>query len=122
MGPLRAHFPSDPSPTGGWCFGSGALAGNMRDTSRMPCCPATAATRLMSNAPGLRPGRRAEGRALSEENHESTPATTDAAPGSTPDPQPADSPSESERAEALAAAVDEAAEVVEEKRSNTAVD
>jgi DNA gyrase subunit B len=62
---------------------------------------------------------------LSEENHESTPATTDTAPGSAPDPQSADSPTEApsdvERAEALAAAV-EAAEPVEEKRSNTAVD
>lgn len=56
---------------------------------------------------------------MSEENHESTPATTDAAPGSAPDPQVPDSPSETERAEALAAAVEEA---VEEKRSTTAVD
>jgi len=59
---------------------------------------------------------------LSEENHESTPATPDAAPGSAPDPQSADNPSESERAEALAAAVEEAVEAVEEKRSTTAVD
>src|SRR6478735_6062967 len=99
MGPLRALFPPDHSPTGGWSFGSGALTGNMGVTSRTPCCPATAATRLMSNAPGQRPGRRAEGCALSEENHESTPATPDAAPGSAPDPQSPDSPSETERAE-----------------------
>ncbi|MBD3947375.1 DNA topoisomerase (ATP-hydrolyzing) subunit B [Nocardioides ganghwensis] len=51
------------------------------------------------------------------------PATT---PDSDPTPQPSPpsdgSPSESERAEALAAAVEEAVEAVEEKRSTTAVD
>lgn len=60
---------------------------------------------------------------MSEQDHESTPATT---PDSDPTPQPAPpsdgAPSESERAEALAAAVEEAVEAVEEKRSNTAVD
>jgi DNA gyrase subunit B len=60
---------------------------------------------------------------LSEQDHESTPATT---PDSDPTPQPAPpsdgAPSESERAEALAAAVEDAVEAVEEKRSNTAVD
>jgi DNA gyrase subunit B len=60
---------------------------------------------------------------LSEQNHESTPATT---PDSDPTPQPAPpsdgAPSESERAEALAAAVEEAADAVGEKRSTTAVD
>nr|WP_224745480.1 DNA topoisomerase (ATP-hydrolyzing) subunit B [Nocardioides ganghwensis] len=60
---------------------------------------------------------------MSEQNHESIPATT---PDSDPTPQPSPpsdgSPSESERAEALAAAVEEAVEAVEEKRSTTAVD
>ncbi len=60
---------------------------------------------------------------MSEQNHESTPATT---PDSDPTPQPAPpsdgAPSESERAEALAAAVEEAADAVGEKRSTTAVD
>jgi DNA gyrase subunit B len=60
---------------------------------------------------------------LSEQDHESTPATT---PDSDPTPQPAPpsdgAPSETERAEALAAAVEDAVEAVEEKRSNTAVD
>lgn len=59
---------------------------------------------------------------MSEENHESTPATPDATPGSAPVPQSADTPTESERAQALAAAVEDAVEAVEEKRSTTAVD
>ncbi|TGN63203.1 DNA topoisomerase (ATP-hydrolyzing) subunit B [Nocardioides eburneiflavus] len=60
---------------------------------------------------------------MSEQNHESTPATT---PDSDPTPQPSPpsdgAPSEAERAEALAAAVEDAVEAVEEKRSTTAVD
>ncbi|GAB3015529.1 DNA gyrase subunit B [Nocardioides flavus (ex Wang et al. 2016)] len=59
---------------------------------------------------------------MSEQNHESTPATThDSDPTPQSGPSPADAPTESERAEALAAAVEEAAEAVE-KRSTTAVD
>jgi DNA gyrase subunit B len=60
---------------------------------------------------------------LSEQNHESIPATTlDSDPTPQPSPPSDGSPSESERAEALAAAVEEAVEAVEEKRSTTAVD
>ena len=56
MGPLGPSFRPDPSPTGGRCFGWGVLTGIVGIRVARCVATATAATRLMSNAPGPAPG------------------------------------------------------------------